>query len=250
MRISSAPYLGDIRGGAQLRSLLTKIQSYAAINWRNGGDFGPKVLAPFYDEMLKIRRNDHGHPADGPYLGMGVRDPRAQLYHVFAAVRMYGGTNEKQLIDDFLNFFRSAAMSLQDRKSDVAELRILSGGKPDVIKVPYNESFLINWVLRDAEGVRINASEDNPLLGYTKLTCSEDPVWEAVYGSQYSGGAAGMSRLLPGTPGAHTITGTYSAGSHTVTGTFEYIRLNEDGTDPTEKPPVEPETKGKNGVAA
>lgn len=249
MKFSDAPYLGAINGGAELRTACVKLQSYAAINWRNGGTFGTEVLAPFYADMQQIARKDSGTPFDGKYLGMGVRDPRRQFYKVASAVRMNGSMHDKQVFGDFLAFFRMAASSLSDKQSVVASIRVTLDGKetPDQL-VPYGTNTkYIRFYLLDAEGNQVPASVDNPLLGYTQLSTTEDPNWMANYESRYSSGTAGDS-VVARKPGKHTVTVTYNTAGSKVTGTITYIRLNEDGSNPVDD---RPDVKaGKNGVAA
>lgn len=247
MFLNDAPYLGSINGGSQLRVVAVKLQNYAVLNWLNGGTYGVDVLAPFWADYRDIANAESGHPSDGQYVGMGLQDPRPALYKVASAVRMGGSVHDHQALGEFLGYFESAARSLTDKKSVVDSIKLTLDDKdaPD-IKLPLVGSTAIaRFLLLDADGVQVPASVDNPLLGFTQMSTSEDPNWVANYGSHLSTGAAGQA-VVAAKPGRHTLKATYLLPDGKVEGTLTYIRLNADGSDPTEEKP-DPETK-RNGA--
>ena len=104
-----APYLKGLHGGAQLRTEMTKIQNYAELDALRGGKFGEEVFLPFCEEMLKLVPKKSGTPADGPFLGLGIKDLRPLSYKVMSAMRLDFDNTEDygtvQTVTDFYTFF-------------------------------------------------------------------------------------------------------------------------------------------------
>ena len=102
MFISDAPSLIALNGGARLRDSAVRLQHYLDVNPGN------KARAvDFWQDQKALTSKDSGHPADGLFIGTGVRDIRTDCYTVLSAVRM-GTAADKALYEGFCDFFVAA----------------------------------------------------------------------------------------------------------------------------------------------
>lgn len=99
MFIHDAPYLGLLNGGARLRDSAVRLQHYLDVNPGNKAR-----AAVFWENQKALAANPNGHPADGLFIGTGVRDIRIDCYTVLSAVRM-GSAADKALWSEFCNAF-------------------------------------------------------------------------------------------------------------------------------------------------
>lgn len=185
MLLQNTPSLGAINGpAAKLRVQALKLQNYAVLNWRNGGDFGRTLLASFWDSQVSLAAKDSGTPFDGLYLGDGVEDIRKECYLVQSAVRMYNRPLAKETWLEFCNFWKGEASALVSKNSAVTELRINVPAKGVVPELSWDGSLEVDWSLHDSEGTRVVASNDNPLRGNVVVTF---PGGELNYTNTVSG---------------------------------------------------------------
>lgn len=99
MFIHDAPYLGSLNGGARLRDSAVRLQHYLDVNPANQAR-----AVEFWKDQKALGAKPNGHPADGLFIGTGVRDIRIDCYTVLSAVRM-GSAPDKALWDTFCNAF-------------------------------------------------------------------------------------------------------------------------------------------------
>lgn len=102
MFISDAPSLIDLNGGARLRDSAVRLQQYLDVNPGN-----KSCAVAFWQDQKALAAEDSGHPADGLFIGTGVRDIRIDCYTVLSAVRM-GTAADKALYEGFCDFFIEA----------------------------------------------------------------------------------------------------------------------------------------------
>lgn len=120
MRFSDAPYLSMFTNGATLRTLATKVQSRAAMAWRNGDEaVGPRIAA-FWTNQKTLMDNQWGHPTDGEYLGIGYNDMRKACYKVQSELRMNPGAAKKAELVEFIDYLINAGKALTNKGSQVA----------------------------------------------------------------------------------------------------------------------------------
>lgn len=111
MFISDAPSLIALNGGARLRDSAVRLQHYLDVNPGN------KARAvEFWQDQKARAAEDSGHPADGLFIGTGVRDIRTDCYTVLSAVRM-GTAADKALYEGFCDFFIAANVPLSFSKN-------------------------------------------------------------------------------------------------------------------------------------
>lgn len=99
MFIHDAPYLGSLNGGARLRDSAVRLQHYLDVNPGNKAR-----AAAFWENQKALAANPNGHPADGLFIGTGVRDIRIDCYTVLSSVRM-GSAADRALWSEFCNAF-------------------------------------------------------------------------------------------------------------------------------------------------
>lgn len=204
MLLENTPTLGNINGpAAKLRVQALKLHNYAVLNWRRGGDFGRTLLASFWDSQIALAEKNSGNPADGLFLGYGVLDIRKECYLVQSAVRMYSRQADKAVWLAFCQFWQREASALIVKNTAVTELRINVPAAGVVPALAWDGSLEIDWSLHGADGVRINASNDNPLRGIVTATF---PGGEHAFTSIVSGA---RSFFPPNLVGQTVGTGSY-----------------------------------------
>lgn len=102
MFISDAPSLIALNGGARLRDSAVRLQHYLDVNPGNK----PRAVE-FWADQKALAAKPNGHPADGLFIGTGVRDIRIDCYTVLSAVRR-GVAADKLLYEQFCDFFVAA----------------------------------------------------------------------------------------------------------------------------------------------
>lgn len=110
MFISDAPSLIALDGGARLRDSAVRLQHYLDMNPGNK----PRAVA-FWQDQKALATKSSGHPADGLFIGTGVRDIRTACYTVLSAVRI-GTAADKALYEGFCDFFIAANSSAASLK--------------------------------------------------------------------------------------------------------------------------------------
>lgn len=162
----NTPSLGLIRGGTELRAEATKLMSAAEIAFDLGASDGKAKLLEFWQFQKAAVKQNYGHPADGPYLGIGYVDIRRQCYKVLSHIRCHRTPEYEKLWTDFCDYFISNSWDLDENESKVASLKITPIYKGENTEYAWSDGSLVCSVdILDATGNSLVASAEKPLLG-------------------------------------------------------------------------------------
>lgn len=101
MFMKDLPSIGTLLYGVKLmQGALAQVNSLSI----TGSADTAQSMVDFWTYQKTAPAADSGHPSDGPFVGAGYADLRISAYKVVSYLRLYGGSAELALWEDFCDF--------------------------------------------------------------------------------------------------------------------------------------------------